>query len=193
MPRYEYRVWGEQLADVARRLIAAGERAEVRQTEETYISLPSPSLNPKIRAGLLDVKVLVEVVDGFERWDPRLKFAFPVAADSLRASFFPLLGLGSPSLQRGSYTANEFVDEVVWPHPSLSAVEVVKLRVSYRLTGCLAEISDVIVAGRGMQTVAVESEDLALLHAACSRIDLQDLQNRSYPTMIKEILGRSAA
>jgi exopolyphosphatase/guanosine-5'-triphosphate,3'-diphosphate pyrophosphatase len=191
--RYEYRVWGKHLTEVVRRLIELAERGEVRQSEETYLSLPSTAVNPKIRAGLLDVKVLIDTVDGFERWEPRLKLTLPVTADVLEGSLFPVLGLPAPALDREQFTLREFLDEVVMPHPELIAVEVVKLRVSYRLSGCLAEVSDIVVTGRGMQTVAVESEDLAALRAAVDQIGLREYENRSYPTIIRETLGLTAA
>ena len=193
MPRYEYRVWGKHLTEVVRRLVDLGERGEVRQSEETYLSLPSMTVNPKIRAGLLDIKVLIDTVDGFERWEPRLKLTLPVAADVLEGRLFPILGLSVPALDREQYTSEQFLDEVVRPHPTLNAVEVIKLRVSYLLSGCLAEVSDVIAAGRGMKTVAVESEDLAALRVAHDQIGLRGYENRSYPSIIRETLGSTAA
>ncbi len=193
MPRFEYRVWGEHLTDVAGRLVDLGRRGEVRQSAETYVSSASKAVNPKIRASLLDVKVLVDVVDGFEQWEPQLKIAFPVSAHLLALKLFPILGLVPPVLDRDLYTSDEFIHEVVTPHLALSAVEVLKLRVSYQLEGCLAEISDVVVAGRGMQTVAVESEDLAALRVAHERLGLGTHENRSYPAFISETLGLNAA
>jgi len=193
--RFEFRVWGTGFDDVATRLREAAEYRKTRTTSETYL-VASPAAvhaNPKIRDDKLDVKSLVEVNQGFERWGVRLKTRFPVEAEVLSDDVLPLLGATPPALGRDRYSLDHLLDEVIGPHPDLTAVAVTKRREVYRLNGCPAEISDVTIAGRTLQTIAIESLDLEALEAARSLLGLDDHENVSYPRAIGEVLGSALA
>jgi hypothetical protein len=193
-PRYEYRVWGTRLDEVAARIRALSVAREERSTTETYLVSHSMShVNPKIRAGLLDIKVLLGVFDGFERWEPRLKTGFPVDADVIRDDVFPLLGLTEPPLNRDWYDVDQLLAEVVVPHPSLQALTVHKQRATFLLAGCLAEIADVRIDDHMLQTAAVESADPAALRKAVEIAGVDNHPNVSYPKAIKQVLGRHPA
>jgi exopolyphosphatase/guanosine-5'-triphosphate,3'-diphosphate pyrophosphatase len=189
-PRYEYRAWEKRLELPAARLESLAECREIRASVEHYVlARPAPRANPKARYHQLDIKVLGSVRDDFERWEVRLKSSFPLDAAVIADEFFPLLGLAVPRLDREEYSASEFLDEIVAPHPDLMSVEVTKLRRSYSLAGCLAEIADVTVEGRDVQTVAVESADLAAVREARGLVGLGDYENVSYPAYLRRSLG----
>lgn len=190
--RFEFRVWDDRLDAVGDRLRALSEAGEVRESAETYVvSAAVLDANPKARADLLDIKVLVGVRDRFEQWTVHRKVEFPVDAVVLTDELFPLLGLTPPPLERETYSLSELVGEVVATHPDLAAVDVTKRRQMHTVNACGAEISEVAMAGRALQTVAVESTDLEVLRDArrLLGLDLDGYDNVSYPRAIRDILG----
>lgn len=190
-PRYEFRVWGEKLDDVAIRVRALSDLHQVRDSRETYLIVAGvDDVNPKVRAALLDIKILVGIERGFEQWDPWLKAEFPVAGSLLAGDLFPRLGIAPLDLDRDTYTLAQFMDEVVMPHPDIDAVEVSKHRETYSVSGCLAEVAEVVIGGESVRTVAIESTDLEALSKAIRRAGLGGYDNVSYPRAIKDILGR---
>ncbi len=189
-PRFEFRVWGRRLDDVTARIRALSAPGDTRDSTETYIVASGvDDVNPKVRAGLLDIKVLVAQQRGFEQWAPRLKTGFPVDAGALRDEVFPHLRLPVPVLARAAYTLPEFLDEVVALHPGLIAVDVEKSRESHEVAGCMAEIARVVIAGRELQTAAIESPDLEAMSEALRLAGLDGHANVSYPRAIKQTLA----
>jgi exopolyphosphatase/guanosine-5'-triphosphate,3'-diphosphate pyrophosphatase len=191
-PRYEWRIWGDRLAEVAERIGSAGEYRAAAESRDAYlVSRAAADANPKFRNDLLDVKVLRRVEDGFEQWDVACKAEFPIAGSVLSSEVLPLLGVAVPPLSRDVYTAEQLLDEVVGPHPDLQVVTVDKHRRFYDLEGCMAEIADVVVEGRTLQTAAVESADIEALREATRTAGLNRQDNVSYPRAIRTMLGWS--
>ena len=56
-----------------------------------------------------------------------------------------------------------------------------KRRRRFPLGGCMAEVADVEVDGRGVRTVAVEAQDPAAVMAAVRGLGLDTQVNTSYP------------
>lgn len=163
---------------------------DVTDTAETYVAAATTvDINVKVRADLLDVKVLVAVRDACEQWAVHRKAAFPVAAAVLRDDLFVLLGLAAPTLRRDAYSLPQLVDEVVGIEPALTVVEVTKRRRRYAVDACAAEVADVTIAGRRLQTVAVESVDLAAVAQARRTLGLEHHDNVSYPRAIRGTLA----
>ena len=85
-PRWEWRTFGTRFARAVA-VFGGLETKGVQETDEIYL-LTQNNCNVKIRAGLLDIKVLQQVNDaGLELWMPVMKAAFPVGADTLRDVF----------------------------------------------------------------------------------------------------------
>jgi len=188
--RFEFRVWGDRLDGVSDRLRELAEPGEVRESAETYVvSTAVLDANPKVRADLLDIKRLVDVRDGFEQWTVHRKVGFPVDVRELADDLCPLLGVAPSSLDREAYSVAELVDEVVEPHPDLAAVDLTKRRQMYTVDPCSAEVSQVRVQGRAIQTVAIESTDLDALREVRRGLGLETNDNVSYPRAIREMLG----
>jgi hypothetical protein len=188
-PRYEWRAWSERLGAVADRIRAASECLERRTSAEVYVVARTPGTNPKVRADRLDIKVLREVTDGFQLWDVDMKTPFPVPADVLTYRVLPILRVDPMPLRRDAYGLELFFDEIVKPHPDLADVDVKKNREFYSVDGCLAEIAEVTIAGRPVQTAAIESVDIEALRGALLRIGLDRYENLSYPGMLRRALG----
>lgn len=188
--RFEFRVWAERLDELSGLVRSMSELLEIRESSETYfVSTSAIDASPKARADLLDIKVLVGVREGFEQWGVRLKTEFPVDAAMLRTELIPLLGLEPPLFEREEYSLSQLVAEVVAPHPDLAAVEVTKRRQMHIVNACVAEITDATIAGRQVQTVAVESADLIDLRVARRVLGLEGHNNVSYPRAIRGALG----
>jgi hypothetical protein len=188
--RFEFRAWAERLDAVGDRLESLSECLDVTETAETYVAAATTvDVNVKVRADLLDVKVLVGVRDGFEQWTVHRKVAFPVGAAVLRDDLFPLLGLAPPDLRRDEYVLPQLIDEVVAAEPNLAAVDVTKRRRRYTINTCGAEIADVTIADHRLQTVAVESTDLPAVREARRMLGLERCDNVSYPRAIRGTLG----
>jgi hypothetical protein len=188
--RYEFRVWGDGLDGLSDRLRSMSAMVEVRESTETYlVSTTTAKVNPKVRDDLLDIKVLVGITDGFEQWGVLRKAKFPVEVALLRSDVFAPLGLSSPTLDRDEYTPSQLVDEVVAPHRDLAAVVVSKRREIRSVDTCTGEISAALVAGRELQTVAVESTDLAALRELRRSLGLDGEANVNYPRAIGNLLG----
>jgi hypothetical protein len=188
--RFEFRVWGDELDDASSRLSAVAGVGEELQSDETYVvALNCGDCNPKIRGGVLDIKILVAVSRACEQWQPRLKAEFPIPAALLVAEVLPRLGITDATLDRDAYPAAAFVEEIVQPHPRLRSVEVSKRRLKYAVAGCFAEVAEVTVDGHTMSTVAVESADVDALWDLCCRIGIEGGENVNYPRALKQVLG----
>ncbi len=189
-PRFEFRVWSDQLDTVRDRIASLAEPYEVRESVETYIvSAASTDANPKVRGDRLDIKVLIATREGFEQWEPQLKTSFPIPASVIRNDFFRILGEFAPDLDRESYTYEQFLDDIVWRHDDLAAIEVVKQRRISTVNGCITDLAHVSIAGTDLQTAAVESTDLEALREARHLTGLDAYENTNYPAAIRQAIG----
>lgn len=185
-PRFEFRIWGEEVDDHAARLRSLATLVEDVVTDETYVvALGRDDANAKIRGGVLDIKILTTVSRGCEQWEPEIKEEFPIPAPLLAEEVLPRLGVGGMALDRESYMPSAFLDEVVHPHPGLRAADVTKRRLKFTYSGCLSELAEVAIQGRKLRTLAAESADLDALVEALRRLGIEKLENVSYPRAIK--------
>ena len=194
-PRYEFRIWAPSLAEVRERLEKLSAPRPAEQSRETYIvSDATNDTNTKIRAGAVDIKILLRTEQNLEQWNPHLKADFPIDAALIAEKIFPALRVDPPvDLQASSrqlFTAEAFVDTVVKPHPRLAAVELGKVRRRYALGGCAAEFVEVEIGGRVMHSVAVESASPRAVLDAMGELEIGGYPNISYVRQIKSILGR---
>jgi exopolyphosphatase/guanosine-5'-triphosphate,3'-diphosphate pyrophosphatase len=179
IPRWEWRSFGARFGEAEKQLAALASTG-VQETDEVYL-LSGSGGNVKIRAELMDIKVLREVnADGLEQWTPVMKSGFPIhATDAARV--FEALQLPIPSLSPKGYTLDEFIGEFAKPGGVIRAVKVHKRRIRYKVGGCTAELSDVVADGKPSRTLAVESEDAAKVVQAVRGLGLGSYTNTSYP------------
>jgi exopolyphosphatase/guanosine-5'-triphosphate,3'-diphosphate pyrophosphatase len=179
IPRWEWRAFGLRFG-AAEAHFAALTPSGVQESDELYL-LSGAGDNVKVRADLMDIKILVEVdAAGLEQWRPVMKAGFPLAAADV-SKVFEALRLPPPALRRDAYTLDQFVAELAEPSGRMRAVNVHKRRVRYVVGGCTAEVSDVVADGRPTRTVAIESENADAVIAAVRSVGLGGFVNTSYP------------
>jgi len=141
-----------------------------------------------VRGEKLDVKELQLVdEDGLEQWKPVLKAGLPVAASDVQATLGALAV--DAKLERDEYTLERLLDEVVEPRPELLAVDVRKRRRHVTVGGAMAERSELSTDRGALQTIAVESEDPALVTAAVAELELDLRRNVCVPRGLKRLYG----
>jgi exopolyphosphatase / guanosine-5'-triphosphate,3'-diphosphate pyrophosphatase len=179
IPRWEWRVFGTDFG-ATEEAFADLIPGPIAESDEIYL-LSAAGGNVKVRAGLMDIKLLREVDgDGLERWEPVMKRGFPLpAADAARV--FEALEVTPPPLVRDAYTLDQFLAELVEPSDAVRVVRAHKRRRRYTLADCVAEVVDLQVDGRVARTIAVESEDPSAVIAAVRRLGLDGQVNTSYP------------
>lgn len=177
-PRWEWRTFGTRFAR-AEAVFAGLEPKGVQETDEVYL-LTEKGSNVKVRAGLLDIKVLQQVNEaGLEQWMPVMKEGFPATAATLR-EVFKAMQVTPPDLTRDTYTFEQFLAELIEPTKAVRAASVHKRRVRYVVGGCTSELSDVTVDGSKTRTIAVEMEDAAAVVAAVESLGLSGYVNTNY-------------
>ncbi len=186
IPRWEWRSFGQRFGAAEARLAALTPEG-LQESDEIYL-LGGAGDNVKVRAALIDIKVLREVnADGLERWTPVMKAGFPLPANEA-AKAFESLRLPVPSLSRTSYALDEFIAAIAKPGGAVRTVNVHKRRVRYKVGGCMAELSDVVANGKPTRTIAVESEDAEAVVRAVRGLGLGGYTNTSYPRGLKALI-----
>ena len=187
-PRYEFRIWAEELGAVRQKLETLGD-PKITESEETYlVSAATEKCNAKIRAALMDIKILAAVSRGLEQWKPLMKGEFPLERSVIAEAVFPSLKVAAPALAKSTYELKEFLDEVVRPHASLKIVEVRKNRFQYRFGVCAVEYAQITISGRARDTAAVESVDADVVLQLVRDLEMGSI-NTSYIREIKRVLG----
>jgi exopolyphosphatase / guanosine-5'-triphosphate,3'-diphosphate pyrophosphatase len=185
-PRWEWRSFGARFGPAAQRL-AKLEPSGVQESDEIYL-LSDAGRNVKIRAALMDIKVLREVdADGLEQWTPVMKAGFPLPAAEA-AKVLEALGLPVPSPLPANSAQDQFLARFAAPGGAVRAVEVHKRRTRYTVGGCMAELSEVVADGKPTRTIAVESEDAAAVLRAVHELGLGGYTNTSYPRGLKALV-----
>jgi exopolyphosphatase / guanosine-5'-triphosphate,3'-diphosphate pyrophosphatase len=184
--RWEWRTFGAG-AEAGARAFDGRPPTGTSDSDERYL-LSAGGTTVKIRDGLMDVKALLAVdADGLQQWRPVLKVAFPIDAAAVR-TVWEALQLPAPALARAAYTAEQLEAELTGPGTGVRAVAVHKHRVRYVINGCTSELTDVVADGRTTRTIAVETEDPALVTAAVRTLGLGDYRNTAYPPGLAALL-----
>jgi hypothetical protein len=189
-PRFEFRTFARELGNVERRFRELAPVEGIRESAETYImSKGNNENNTKIRDALMDIKVFVREDRGLEQWNPRMKGAFPMEAAVLRDDVFPAFGVDLPELEREVYTLEQYLAEVIEPHPGLQAVSVFKRRFGFTINDCIAELGDVYVNGARIRTANLESVDVEAIVEGMKMVGLEGYENINYLMAIKRVIG----
>jgi hypothetical protein len=189
-PRFEFRTFAQNFGMVETKMRTISPCENIRESSEIYIiSARNNENNTKIRDDKMDIKVFVREEQGLEQWNPRMKGSFPMKADTIKGEVFPAFGVELPEFKRAEYTLSQFIDELVRPHLSLVPVQVVKRRFAFTINQCITEIAELLINGAAIQTVAVESVDIAAILKAKDMLGLTDYENVNYLKAIKRIVG----
>jgi exopolyphosphatase/guanosine-5'-triphosphate,3'-diphosphate pyrophosphatase len=188
VPRWEWRTFGESLG-LAGDLLSSHEPQRTQESDEVYLLSEESDASVKIRDGLMDVKQLEAVnADGLEQWRPVLKTSFPLEAADVR-TVMTTLGMSADDVGWDSYTLDELLAELVTPNHGLRAVQVHKKRSHYHVAGAMTEVSEVTAGTKSARTVAVESEDPALVTTAMQKLLVTDLPNVCFARGLKTLVG----
>lgn len=191
IPRAEFRIFGHDLIhnletkiwDVKATLYAAR-----KMPLETYfLSEKTNNSNVKVRDGLLDIKVKVgETKEGYEIFQPRGKFQFPVKKEEL-AIILSHLEVDI-SLEKEKYELEEF-KQLVRQHPLLNAVTVEKMRYGFMVDGIICEFARVWFNGALMETACCESEDYEKMQGVVKALGIENQPNVNYLKAAKRVVG----
>lgn len=181
--RWEWRTFGDQLGAAETRLRALPlERSQ--ESDETYILAPEGHDAVKVRDGLMDIKHLQQVDDdGLERWKPIMKSPLPISAADAR-TVLATLGVEPPPLELDAYE----IADLAAASAALTLVPVHKSRRHYTLHGCMAELTEIRTVSKTTQTIALESEDPALVIATVRDLGLDGRPNVSIPAALPGLI-----
>lgn len=187
IPRWEWRTFGAAFG-AADAKFAALATEKVQESDEIYLLSPLTDANVKIRAELMDLKVLEQASQaGLEQWRPVMKASFPLGKADV-ATVCAALGVPEPS-GREAFTLDQLLAELGAPSRGVRAVAVHKRRLRYTINGCMSEMTEVIVDGTPVRTVAIESEDAGRVVEAVREMGLSGFENISYPRGLKAVVG----
>lgn len=191
IPRAEFRVFGHGIIDRVKEKMwdAKATLFKARKMpEETYfLSLHTDTVNVKVRDGLLDIKTKTgETPEGYEIFQPRGKFQFPVQREEL-ATILHHLQVNMP-LDKENYTLEEFID-MARASSDLVPVKVEKMRYGFSVNGIISEYAQVWFNGAMVETACCESEDYAGIKAAVAALGLDQLPNINYLKAARQVVG----
>lgn len=190
-PRAEFRVFGHHLVEGVKARMWNGKtvlyQARKMPAETYFLSRLTNEANVKVRDGLLDIKVKTgETAEGYEIFQPRGKFQFPVRRADL-AVILCHLKVDVP-LELETCTIEAFT-EMVRRHHDLAAVAVEKMRYGFTIDGVICEYADVYFNGALMESACVESEDYEAMRSVIEGLGLASLPNVNYLKAAKRVVG----
>jgi len=189
IPRWEWRTFGEELG-AADATFAALEPELIQESDETYLLSPGTDAAVKIRAGLMDIKELVEVnADGLEQWRPAMKETFPLPRGEADKVCAALRVTAPPLAGWAPFTLDEFLAVLAAPERGVRAVAVHKRRLHYTINECMTEVTDVVAEGKTVRTLAIEATDAERVIATVRQLGLSGDANTSYPRWLKASVG----
>lgn len=191
VPRAEFRVFGQDVIEGIRAKMWNGKtvlyQARRMPVETYFLSRLTNDANVKVRDGLLDIKVKTGTTpEGYEIFQPRGKFQFPVKRAELDA-ILAHLRVGLPG-DRELWTIEAFIG-AVREHPELAAVEVEKMRYGFTIDGVICEYAQVYFNGAMVESACVESEDYAAMRGVIDGLGLTGWPNVNYLKAAKRVVG----
>ena len=190
-PRAEFRVFGHGIIDQVKERMWNGKtvlyQARRMPAETYFLSAATDEANVKVRDGLLDIKTKVgETPEGYEIFQPRGKFQFPVGREDL-ATILSHLKVDLP-LDQDSYSFEAFV-AMARRHPDLCPVTVEKMRFGFTVDGIICEYAQVWFNGALIESACAESENYAGMQQVVDGLGLAALPNTNYLKAAKRVVG----
>ena len=190
-PRAEFRVFGHGIIDRVKERMWNGKtvlyQARRMPAETYFLSAATDEANVKVRDGLLDIKTKVgQTPEGYEIFQPRGKFQFPVRREDL-ATILSHLKVDL-ALDQDSYTFEAFV-AMARRHPDLCPVTVEKMRYGFTVDGVICEYAQVWFNGALIESACAESENYAGMQQVVDGLGLAALPNTNYLKAAKRVVG----
>lgn len=194
VPRAEFRAFGQGIIDIVTEKMWNGKTVlfqKRKMPKETYfLSVNTNEANVKVRDGLLDIKTKVgETPEGYEIFQPRGKFQFPVKREDL-ATILSHLKV-EMDLPLAEYPIEAFI-EMARRHPELVPVSVEKLRFGFTIDGIICEYAQVWFNGALIESACVESENYAGMKTVVESLGLAQFPNTNYLKAAKRVVGLEA-
>jgi hypothetical protein len=191
VPRAEFRVFGHGIIEiVSKNMWDAGavlQKARKMPVETYFLSAKTSDANVKVREGLLDIKTKVgETPEGYEIFQPRGKFQFPVKKADLGTILSHLKA--NMNLDRDGYTIEEFI-ELARRHPDLAPVTVEKLRYGFTVDGIICEHAQVWFNGALLESACCESENYEGMRKVIGALGIAGMSNTNYLKAAKRVVG----
>jgi hypothetical protein len=191
VPRAEFRVFGTGVIDTVKERMWNGKtvlfQARRMPVETYFLSANTDEANVKVRDGLLDIKVKVgETPEGYEIFQPRGKFQFPVKREDLE-TILSYLKVSTP-LDQDSYSIESFI-AMARRHPELCPVTVEKMRYGFTIDGIICEYAQVWFNGALLESACAESENYAGMKQVIEGLGIASLPNTNYLKAAKRVVG----
>ena len=191
IPRAEFRVFGPGVIDLVKGKMWNGKtvlfQARRMPAETYFLSANTNEANVKVRDGLLDIKTKTgETPDGYEIFQPRGKFQFPVKQEDLTTILSHLKV--EAKLEQAMYTIDEFI-ALARKHADLVPVTVEKMRYGFTIDGIICEYAQVWFNGALVETACAESENYEGMRQVIEGLGLKELPNTNYLKAAKRVMG----
>ncbi len=191
VPRAEFRVFGPGVIEQVKEKMWNGKtvlfQARRMPAETYFLSTRTNDANVKVRDGLLDIKTKVgETPEGYEIFQPRGKFQFPVKRDDLTTILSHLQV--EMALDQDSYAIDQFIS-MARKHPDLTPVTVEKMRYGFTIEGIICEYAQVWFNGAMVETACAESENYEGMRKVVEGLGLAALPNTNYLRAAKRVVG----
>jgi hypothetical protein len=191
IPRAEFRVFGQGVIDIVKQKMwdagALLQKARRMPPETYFLSVGTSEANVKVRDGLLDIKTKVgETPEGYEIFQPRGKFQFPVKQGELAAILAHLKV--EIALERETYSIEEFI-ALARKHPDLVPVSVEKMRYGFTVGGVICEFAQVWFNGAMVESACCESENYTAMHQVVETLGISAMPNTNYLRAAKRVVG----
>ena len=191
VPRAEFRVFGQGIIDIVKQKTwdagAVLQKARKMPPETYFLSAHTNEANVKVREGLLDIKTKVgETPEGYEIFQPRGKFQFPVKKEDL-ATILSHLKV-KMNLDKDTYTIEEFI-AMARKHPDLVPVTVEKMRYGFTVEGIICEYAQVWFNGALVESACCESENYAGMRQVIEALGIAAMPNMNYLKAAKRVVG----
>lgn len=197
-PRAEFRVFGHKIIEGVKAHLWNGktvlQHARQMPPETYFVSRHTHGVNVKVRDGLLDIKVKTgETLEGYEIFQPRGKFKFPVSRQDLAVILAQLKAEMPKELEGLDACTFEAFLEATRRHGDLVPVTVEKMRWGFTIDGVICEYAEVYANGALLESACVESEDYPAMKDVVEGLGLAGRPNVSYLKALAAVVGIGAA
>ena len=191
VPRAEFRAFGNGVIDLVKGNMWNGKtvlfQARKMPAETYFLSALTNEANVKVRDGLLDIKTKVgETPEGYEIFQPRGKFQFPVKREDLATILSHLKVV--MDLGQETYTIDEFI-AMARKHADLTPVTVEKMRYGFTIEGIICEYAQVWFNGAMVETACAESENYEGMKKVVEGLGIAPMPNTNYLKAAKKVVG----
>lgn len=188
--RFEFRVFGQCFDGAERRLRAMKPCDSIQESREIYlVGDDIERQNIKVRDERLELKQLVEHHSDLERWRPSGQWSFPIPIRVIQQLLASTNGSTDAAYLPPALSKPQLLEIATAPPWHLVRANVFKRRFRFDLTGCRAEVDQLLINGASIRSLAIESEDPDRVQELRSRLRLSDQENLGYPRALARILG----